>query len=532
MKIFSISPILIVLLISLISILIYLYKTSELMNKRKLLIMIIACVFIFIVFNTIYYYKYSPPKQKFKLIVFPLITKNDHDLDQKWLLQAIPEIMSQKLYRTVKEEAIVAPIEWTYKTIKHDSLNDLKYLSGFCERIEFTHYFSGTLSMVNEKFLLNYKLQLPNQQGISDTISFSLEQLIPTVESITKRVLGYLSFSEPEIIQPIYSASIPALNYYIEGYLSFLEGNYALALKYSSQAISNDSSFAEAYSLAAQCYFAIGVKRRSNDASEATVAFKKTKYFLTKAMELDSTDDGNYRLCGEYYIYNERWSLAELMLNKAFQLNRNNPKLYISLSNFHNFRYQKLGFSDVEQLYNRAIYINPCYEEVYILLSDHHLFQNKRNQAIQILEKFLDINPNSIPALMALGKIYIVRNERSKIVELLNKIIKLDPEHSDAYYNLGILHYNSNDFKNAKEMFNQAIAIDNHLNSYIYLAYISEVEDDLDGAIDYLRKRIHFKIGPDDEFAEEARKHLFKLIQSDSTKRKEMETRLETNIQP
>ena len=532
MKILTISPILIVLLISLISILIYLYKTSELMNKRKLLIMIISFVFIFIVFNIIYYYKYSPPKQKFKLLVFPLITKDDQDLDQKWLLQAIPEIMSQKLYRTVKDRAIVAPIEWTDKTIKHDSLNDIKYLSSFCERIEFTHYFCGTLSKVNEKFLLNYKLQLPNQQGISDTITFSLEQLLPTVESITKMVLGYLSFPEPELIQPQYSASIAALNYYMEGYRSFLDSNYALALEYSSQAISNDSSFAEAYSLAAQSYFAIGVKRRSKDASEAIVAFKKTKYLLTRAMEIDSTDDENYRLWGEYYIYNERWSPAELMLNKAFQLNRNNSKLYISLSNFHNFRYQKLGFRDIEQLYNRAIYINPCYEEVYILLSDHYLFQNKRNQAIQILEKFLDINPNSIAALMALSKIYIVRNERSKIVELLNKIIELAPEHSDAYYNLGILHYNSNDFKNAKNLFTRAIAIDNHLNSYIYLAYISELEGNLDGAIDYLRKRIHFKIGPDDEFAEEARKHLFKLIQSDSTKRKEMEIKLDANIHP
>ena len=493
------------------------------MNKRKLLFAIVFIITVFIILNILSYRQSIPPAQKFRLAVFPL---TNHGFDQNWLLQAIPEMISSKLYRSLKDRAVVAPIEWTYKILANDSLNNKKYLTNFCEHCEFTHYFHGELSKVDDKFLLNYELQAINRTCISETISFPIEQLLQTIEAITQKVLGYFSFPGSAIIQPQYSPSIQALNYYIKGYRLFLEGNYPTALDNLSDAISIDSSFAEAYSLSARSHFAMGVEKRLKNASDAIFDFKKTKYFLTKAIRLDSTNDDNYRLMGEYYIYNERWSQADIMLHKAFKLNRNNHKIYIPLSNLHNFRYKSLGFRNEEQLFNRSVYINPFFEKGYLLLSDYLLFQNKRTQAVKILEKFLSINPNSVPALMALGKIYIVRNEMSNIKDVFNKVIELDPDHSDAYYNLGILYYNSNDYKNASRLFNRAIAIDNHLNSYLYLAYISELEGDLDKAIEYLRKRVHFKTGSDDEFAEEARKHLFKLIQSDSTKRKEMESRI------
>ena len=60
--------------------------------------------------------------------------------------------------------------------------------------------------------------------------------------------------------------------------------------------------------------------------------------------------------------------------------------------------------------------------------------------------------------------------------------------------------------------FEKAIEIDNHLNSHLYMAYIYELRGDMDNAVKHLRLRIRHKTGPDDEFAEEARKHLFKIM--------------------
>ena len=151
------------------------------------------------------------------------------------------------------------------------------------------------------------------------------------------------------------------------------------------------------------------------------------------------------------------------------------------------------------------------------MLADHYLFENQREKAIQVLNQFLDINSNSVPALMALGKIYLVRNEILKIIEIYNRVLELEPDNSNAYYNLGILYYNSKDYDNAEKFLKRAIAIDNHLNAHLYLAYLYELNGEYSKAIEYLRNRVRYRKGMDDEFAEEARKHLFKLLHGDST---------------
>lgn len=518
MKIIPLSPVLLVIFLSLLVIIVYLYWTSELMNKRKLSYLIVSLVFVFIIINLIFYPRSPHPSQKFRLAFFPLTTDNHQDVDQSWLLEAIPEMVARQLYRTVKDQAIVSPVERTYNIIKKDSLDDLRYLRKLSERINSPYYFHGKLSQVNADFVLHYQLRLKNDVCISDTISFSIDRLDPTIEKITNNVLSYFSFTGSNLVSPIYSNSMLALHFYMDGYKFFLKRNYPLALKKVLQAISIDSCFAEAYTLAGGCNLTLGINQKPTGNSAPILAFNKAKLFLTKAMELDSTNDENYRLLGKLYIYQERWSQAELMLDKAFTLNPNNPKIYIPFSRLHNYRYKKHGFSDEEQLYKRALFIDPCYEEASLILSDYYLFHNKQDQAINVLKQFLNINPNSVPILMALGKIYIVRDEMINIMNVLTKVINLDPKNSDAYYNLGILYYNSKDYENAKRFFHRAIDIDNHLNSYLYLAYISEIEGELDKAIAYLRKRIHFKTGSDDEFAEEARKHLYKLMHSDRIK--------------
>ena len=181
----------------------------------------------------------------------------------------------------------------------------------------------------------------------------------------------------------------------------------------------------------------------------------------------------------------------------------------------------QLGYENEEQLFRKAIFFNPCYEDAYLMLSDLYLFENKRQQAIEVLQRILEINPDSVPVLMALGKIYLIRNDILKIIEVFNRVIELEPGNSDAYYNLGILYYNSEDYDNAEKFLKRAVAIDNHLNSHLYLAYLYEIKGEQEIAIEHLRDRIRYRKGLDDEFAEEARKCLFDLIHGDSVKVKE-----------
>ena len=291
-------------------------------------------------------------------------------------------------------------------------------------------------------------------------------------------------------------------------------------MDFAEQSIAEDSSMIEAYLLAGKSNFMKALKQKEEGKSPVEY-FQKSFIWFSKTVELDSLNAEAYSFLGEYYIYRERWSVAEKDLFKGYELNPQNPRIYLSLSRLHDFRYKKLGYKNEEQLFKKAIFLNPCYEDAYLMLSDLYLFENKRKQAIEILEQILEINPDSVPVLMALGKIYLIRNDILKIIEVFNRVIELDPYNSDAYYNLGILYYNSEDFENAEKFLKRAVAIDNHLNSQLYLAYLYDIKGERDKAIKYLRNRIRFRKGLDDEFAEEARKRLFDLMHSDSGKVRE-----------
>jgi tetratricopeptide (TPR) repeat protein len=535
----EIASVFIVIFVCMLVILFYLYKTSELINKRRFIVIIISVLVIFTGITILHLDDGNQHTQKFRLAFLPLTTKHKQPFDQDWLLYAIPDMIAQKMMRSVGGDAVVAPVDWIYKTIVRDSLDDVKYIHKISNQIRFPNLFYGTITKISsKKFALMYSITESNHQDDQDTIYFSLDNLLFTIDTLAIKTLNYFLFDNENLAEVGFSKSTKALKIYYDGYRNFLDGDCESAIKKTGQAISLDTMFAQANVLAGRCYLSLAIKQRSESGSVAVNVstklnknepqsiekrsesgsitlseFDKAKQFLDKAIELDPNHDDVYRLLGEYYVYNERWSQAELMLRKAYELNPNNPFIYIPLSRLHSYRFKNIGFSDEEQLYNQAIFINPCYEEAYLILSDHYLFNNKQEQAIKVLTDFLKINPNSVPILMELGKLYIVRNEMFELMDILNRTIELAPRNSNVYYNLGILYYNIKDYKNSKRFFQRAIEIDNHLNSYLYLAYINELEGNIEKAIYYLRQRIHYKTSYEDEFAEEARKHLFKLIQ-------------------
>ena len=512
------SPIFVVAIASIIIILIYLYKTSELINKKKLSWMLIIVLLLFIIANALTILKNRPPEIKFRLALFPI--QSDSTLTQSnWVGDALWSMISQQLQRSVADQAIISPVEWTRSIIiTADSIQNLNYLRKLSQQMKAEYFLIGKLS-VNDSFqLLTYQMIQANTEKSVITGSFELasEKLPELSRKISGEILNFFNSNINRYEGTITYVFSDAYQHYLNGRNFYHQKKYPLALKLAKQVIETDSSFAETFLLAGKSSFMIGLEKK-NKGESPIEEFEQARKWLSHALELDSLTDEAYAFLGEYYIYQERWSLAEQMLSKAYHFNPNNPRLYLTLSRIHKFRYQKLGFKNEEQLFKRAIFVNPCYEDAYLILADYYLFENEREKAIRVLEQILQINPNSVPVLMALGKIYLVRNEILKIIEVFNRVIELEPDNADAYYNIGILYYNSKDFDIAEKLFLRAIAIDNHLNAHLYLAYLYENKGDYDKAIKYLRKRIHYRKGLDDEFAEEARKHLFKLLNRDST---------------
>ncbi|MBN2008297.1 tetratricopeptide repeat protein [candidate division KSB1 bacterium] len=516
------APIATVVLIAIVIILIYLYKTSELLNRNRLRIAIFITIIAAIILNVFLIIVRRPPVQKFKLAVLPFVVDQSLQAENHWMQFAIPEIIGTTLQRNYQPETVVATLEWTYHALAIDLLSDNGYMARLFKRMPFSHFLTGHVYGSSDSLVIFYEIRSHDGKKTNGEISGSIPGLTDLVRNVTATIDEQLPDATTKKSASVFPYSPDQLRWYFSGYKYFLDTEYQDALLYYRNIPSKIISFPEARLLIARCLFQVGLKeRQSGKKDRETAYFTQAKSIAQQVVQEDTLLDDAHRLLGEYYIYSERWSLADFHLREGFQRNPLNYRLYHPLSRLNVERFSGLGFSSERTLYERAIYINPCYTDGYIALSDILLFENKREQAIDMLNTYLAIDPNSVPALMALGKIYIVRNEMLPIMDILTKVIKLDPTNTDAYFNLGILYYNSNDIDNAKRFFEKAIEIDNHLNSHLYLAYINELRGDMENAVNELRLRIRYKTGPDDEFAEEARKHLYKIMHPDEFKDKQ-----------
>ncbi|MBD3288259.1 tetratricopeptide repeat protein [candidate division KSB1 bacterium] len=512
----------IIAFLSFLFIIFYLYKNSEIVNKRKLVVFTALLIVIFIIVNIIYYHRSKPPEQQFRLLICPFSFAGDISPENRALFQYVPYFASNQIYRSVTDKAVVIPFESVHKTFDLDSLSNAAYLSKIVTLTGTTHFVTGEIDKLDtNSFRLHLSMGEPDVEHQAVEFGFQRDEFPQMLPEVSKAVMNFMNIPGKSIFDAPISSSIDHLQHFMAAFQLYLAEQFNEAIEELAKAIAADSTNSAAHLLAAETYYAQAVKEHAKNEKSAIREFSNTRFFLDEAIVRDSLNDENYRLLGEYYIFNERWARAEEALYKAWQLNSNNPRIYPPYARFHEFRYQKIGFQNEEQLYERAIYLNPFYEKAYLLLSSHHVFNNSRDKGMQVLHDYLQLNPESIRAMMALTKIHIVRNEVMPALNLLEKVIKLDPDRADAFYNLGIVYYNTEDFDNAKRFFKRAIEISNHLNSYLYLAYINEKEGDKEQAIAYLRKRIHYKTGFDDEFAEVAREHLYKLIHQDSTKGKQ-----------
>ncbi|MDZ7319721.1 MAG: tetratricopeptide repeat protein [candidate division KSB1 bacterium] len=512
------SPVLLIILASVIFILLYLYKTSSLMNKKTLTWLLLVTAAFFFIAAGLLWLKNRPPRVKFRLLLLP-VQCDAPAMSSCWLGTALLEQMAEDLQKSVTPEAIIVPPSWLAPILKPDSVTTTDYIHRIIQQFRGDNYLASSLIFRNGSPWFRYMLidVADPTDGIADSVALSPQKIPELVRQISSRILSHFGAKPGKSPERMILVSPAAYQAYLTAETYLQQEQYLQAIAQAQRALAMDSTLSPAYCLIGQSYFlqALAERRRGVNPEES---FENARRWLTLAIDQDSASAEAYQFLGEYAIYRERWSVAEEMLDRAYRLNPNDPRLYLTVSRLHASRYPKFGFQDEEELYRHAIFLNPGYGDAYLMLSDHFLFKNNRQLAIQVLEEYLKINPNSVPALMALGKIYLVRNEILKIIEVFNRVLQLDPNNADAFYNLGILYYNSKDFDTAEKFFARAIAINNHPNAHLYLAYLQEARGNYELAIAHLRQRIRLRQGEDDAFAEEARKHLYQLMHRDSTR--------------
>jgi tetratricopeptide (TPR) repeat protein len=81
------------------------------------------------------------------------------------------------------------------------------------------------------------------------------------------------------------------------------------------------------------------------------------------------------------------------------------------------------------------------------------------NEAIQLYEKILSIDPRRADIHFALAVIYYTRQDFAKSEEENNKVLAFDPKNQMALYNLGAIAATKGNVTKAKEMWSRVIKI-------------------------------------------------------------------------
>lgn len=211
------------------------------------------------------------------------------------------------------------------------------------------------------------------------------------------------------------------------------------------------------------------------------------------------------------YLLEEKFGLADVFLKQAIALNPNHYKIFYLLSFLHPSRLHEIHFSTEEEVLERAWYMNPVDEQVNVRFA-HFLFEttapvsSDRDRAIDILDKYLRIQPYSFDSYMKLGYFYMYRSDYENAERIYQLAHQYFPDNPDIRFNLAILAGERGDTDKAIQMFNQLKDVPGYEDAYVYLGKIYKESGQFEKALEHFRKRVKLKKGDDDEVAREAMK--------------------------
>lgn len=202
----------------------------------------------------------------------------------------------------------------------------------------------------------------------------------------------------------------------------------------------------------------------------------------------------NYRLhLGALYEREERFTLAIQEYERAAQINSNWPAPFLSMADL--YRHLE-NFEAAAENYEAYLKLSPNYDYVDILVGIY--LQMKRfDKALEALNRYVEIDPDSIEARIALGGYSLAAERYDEALSHIREAIRLDPNIAAAHALLGRYHLvASDDPEKALESFTAALQIDkNNLDALFGLSMTYGRMGDLNNAL--LTLQTILKISPE-----------------------------------
>ncbi len=258
-----------------------------------------------------------------------------------------------------------------------------------------------------------------------------LEDIFALQDEVTEKIVAALSVKltedEQKRLLRKYTDDMKAYDYYLRGleYYNRMTGEANIqARQMLERAVDSDPEFAAAYAYLGLTHWADWALWGSQEPQTLERAFELAK----KAIALDDQQPEGHALLGEIYLWKKQYEQSIAEMNKAIAIDPNAFDGFARLASVLNFS----GRSDEAiEFMNKAMKLNPVYPIWYPFNIGHAYFlKGQYEQAIVIMKRVIDRNPNFLPPYAFLAVSYVELKQEKEAHSVATELKRLNPNHS------------------------------------------------------------------------------------------------------
>ncbi len=167
-----------------------------------------------------------------------------------------------------------------------------------------------------------------------------------------------------------------------------------------------------------------------------------------------------YFLRGKVCVVTESYGPAILFFGKTLKYANTDDLRFDAFLNRGNAYFAIRRYTDALSDFNEAYAIDNSSLEVLLPLSETYLYLKKPDQAIQILNKAIEQNPEYARSYELLGKIAYQKNDFPMAISAFEKYSVLNPKEVNAHNFLADLYLQIQDYEKAMSSLNNSLTID------------------------------------------------------------------------
>lgn len=241
------------------------------------------------------------------------------------------------------------------------------------------------------------------------------------------------------------------VNQSFEHLVRFTREDNARARKLAEEAIALDPNYAEAYVRLARTYLA---DFHSGWATNRDAALRRSIELAQQALRLDDTYPDTYHLLSAIYLFVNRHEDAKLAIRKALDLSPNHSLAKANLGMVLTYSGEAEAAIPVLK---EAMRQSPIYPDWFLSELARAYFQTGRyDEAVQVLERRLEHDPNSGEALILLAAAQSGAGRLSEAKAALTKFLEPRPAYTLRHYGSGEFYKNPDDLDRVLDALRQA----------------------------------------------------------------------------